>query len=245
MIDCHEPKENQDLKDSYSSLCDDQKWVLSSGKAVEDALYDFSRTLTVDHPSRSLIIDTEDKAYMKYGIFTKEELEKIKKENPVLNSVSICKELRDYINVFNCNTTQAVRQSLNKRHRWEFEDYAIKKHHDFDWVKHVIRQRSRNVVSKERSHELGSVGPMERKKIGYKCDLIIREFTADHEEGTKYGVNEVGIQYDKNGSKTMKEDFLKLPKALKDMLNRLVMKKKIHEGMEVVGFLRSDLAMKS
>ncbi|CAO3698033.1 hypothetical protein G6F70_003951 [Rhizopus microsporus] len=85
---------------------------------------------------------------------------------------------------------------------------------------------------------------MERKKIGYKCDLIIREFTADHEEGTKYGVNEVGIQYDKNGSKTMKEDFLKLPKALKDMLNRLVMKKKIHEGMEVVGFLRSDLAMK-
>lgn len=126
------------MKDSYSSLCDDQKWVLSSGKAVEDALYDFSRTLTVDHPSRSLIIDTEDKTYMKYGIFTKEELEKIKKENSVLNSISICKELRDYINVFNCNTTQAVRQSLNKRHRWEFEDYDIKKYHDFDWVKHAV-----------------------------------------------------------------------------------------------------------
>ncbi|ORE00816.1 hypothetical protein BCV72DRAFT_310613 [Rhizopus microsporus var. microsporus] len=41
----------------------------------------------------------------------------------------------------------------------------------------------------------------------------------------------------------MKEGYIKLPKVLKDMLDCLVMKKKVHEGVEAVGILHSDLAM--
>ncbi|KAI7869690.1 hypothetical protein BDF14DRAFT_1779536 [Spinellus fusiger] len=38
---------------------------------------------------------------------------------------------------------------------------------------------------------------MERKMIGYKCDLFIRDTSSNHEESLEYGASEVGIRYEK------------------------------------------------
>lgn len=56
--------------------------------------------------------------------------------------------------------------------------------------------------------------------IGYKCDLIVRETVADHENSDEYGVGETATNT--LNAKTIKEKGLKLPKVMKDMLDKLI-----------------------
>ncbi|PHZ16827.1 uncharacterized protein RHIMIDRAFT_289552 [Rhizopus microsporus ATCC 52813] len=58
-------------------------------------------------------------------------------------------------------------------------------------------------------------------KSGYKCHMIVRERKANHENANEFGASEVGIKY--NGTKYIVEGGVKLPKALKDMLDNLIL----------------------
>ncbi|KAI8981449.1 hypothetical protein BDB01DRAFT_851237 [Pilobolus umbonatus] len=110
----HEPVNHPELENSYLGLHDTHKWILSTGKRVEDALYDFSKKLLVDHPSSSFILDVDDHAYLKHNVFIEKEWEEIKKEYATSTIIPIPNELRDYINTFNCTTTGGIRRSLAK-----------------------------------------------------------------------------------------------------------------------------------
>jgi hypothetical protein len=61
---------------------------------------------------------------------------------------------------------------------------------------------------------------MKRMEIGKKCDLILRESKANHEETYEFGVGESGKEY--NDSKHLLEGNLVIPKVLKDMLDQLI-----------------------
>ncbi|KAI7905775.1 uncharacterized protein BX663DRAFT_468531 [Cokeromyces recurvatus] len=283
----HEPASHPEFEKSYSKLNNAYKWMLSTGKIVEDALYNFSKKLLVDHPSNSFIIDVDDQTYLKHNIFTEKELEEIKKENVISTTIPIPSKLRDYMNSFNCTTTEKIRQSLVKRQHWETE-YNIRKHHDFDWLKfavhallreyesgslsaskkelwynihiwsfidrifddvpslEVVRSEAMSISSANRKNAnrvIGSVSPIERKQIGYKCDFLIRDTTSDHEESLEYGADEVGIRYEQKGTKLMTEGSAKLPKVLKDMLDHLILKNKDFIGMKAFGIIHSGLTM--
>ncbi|KAG0173721.1 hypothetical protein DFQ29_007781, partial [Apophysomyces sp. BC1021] len=59
------------------------------------------------------------------------------------------------------------------------------------------------------------------KKIGRKCDIIIRGVEMEHSKIKEYGAGEVGSLFEISGTKVLREANLKLPKVMRDMLNDL------------------------
>lgn len=84
-----------------------------------------------------MILDLQDKTYLKECIFTEAEIEEMKNKNPVQYITLIPEKLATYINAFNLTNIQDLRTELLKVHDWEI-NYSIDNDHDLDWVKHTI-----------------------------------------------------------------------------------------------------------
>lgn len=131
------PSSHPAIDPAFKRLDPQKKWKLSTGKVVDDTLYEFGKQCIVDHPACSLILDLDDKTYINEGIFTQAEIDEMKLKSPVQFITRIPEELATYINNFNCNNVKDLRSELLKPHQWENE-YNINTHHDLDWVKHTI-----------------------------------------------------------------------------------------------------------
>lgn len=125
------------LEASFNRLEEKNKWLLSTGKVVENMMYKFSKSCLVDHPSCSMILDLDDKTYLKEKPSTQEEITEMKQKNPIEFITTLPTDLANYINGFNCDSTKDLRTQLLKVQDWE-HDYDPKKYYDFDWVKHTI-----------------------------------------------------------------------------------------------------------
>lgn len=125
------------LEASFHRLEEKNKWILSTGKVVEDVLNKLSKSCLVDHPSCSMILDLDDKTYIKEGLFTQEEIVEMKQKNLIGFVDTLPTDLANYINGFNCDNAKELRAQLLKVQDWE-HNYDSKKYHDFDWVKHTI-----------------------------------------------------------------------------------------------------------
>lgn len=91
---------------------------------------------------------------------------------------------------------------------------------------------------------IGSVAPIERKQIGYKYDFLISDTASEHEESQEYGAGKVSIKYQKKkGTKMLREGSVELPKLLKDMLDRLILKKKDFSKLRSFEVVHSGLTM--
>ncbi|CAJ0749658.1 27_t:CDS:2, partial [Entrophospora sp. SA101] len=82
-------KDREEFKREFKAMKDEEKWVLSTGKVVEDRLYAF---------------DPEDIIYLKNSIFTKEELTEI---------------ILEYLNSFRTNNTKDLRKNIFKKELWD------------------------------------------------------------------------------------------------------------------------------
>jgi hypothetical protein len=82
---------------------------------------------------------------------------------------------------------------------------------------------------------------MERKKMGYRRDFILRESNANHDVQCEYGAGEVGTTYEDKQTKHLIEGEVKLPKVLKNMLDAQILTKGCHVGLKVFGILHSGL----
>ncbi|OBZ86059.1 hypothetical protein A0J61_05886 [Choanephora cucurbitarum] len=80
------PRLHPTLEASFNRLEEKNKWLLSTGKVVEDTLYKFSKSCIVDRPSCSMILHLDDKTYLKEKLFTQEETTEMKQKKPPLNS---------------------------------------------------------------------------------------------------------------------------------------------------------------
>ncbi|KAG2205704.1 hypothetical protein INT47_008061 [Mucor saturninus] len=110
----------------------------------------------------------------------------------------------------------------------------------------VVRSEAMSAASTKRKNAarvIGSLEPLERRMIGYKCDFLVRDTTSEHEESLEYGAGEVGIKYEQKGTKLMTEGFVKLPKVLKDMLDQLILKNKDYKNIQSFGIVHSRLTM--
>ncbi|KAI7896286.1 uncharacterized protein EV154DRAFT_260618 [Mucor mucedo] len=96
---------------------------------------------------------------------------------------------------------------------------------------------------KNAARVIDSVEPLERRRIGYKCDFLVRDTISEHEESLEYGAGEVGIKYEQMGTKLMTEGSVKLPKVLKDMLDQLILKNKDYKNIQLFGIVHSGLAV--
>ncbi|KAG1460890.1 hypothetical protein G6F56_005843 [Rhizopus delemar] len=80
-----------------------------------------------------------------------------------------------------------------------------------------------NAASTRRKNIDRVIGPKDiiaRAFTGYKCDLIVREEKPEHEYADEYGVGETAVH--NLNTKTIEEKGIKLPKVMKDMLDKLV-----------------------
>lgn len=131
------PCKHPAIEAAFSKLEEENKWRLSTGKIVEDALYKFGKQCFVDHPACSMILDLQDKTYLKECVSTEAEIEDMKIKNPIQFISPIPKELATYINAFNLTNFKDLRAELLKVQDWEI-NYSIDKDHDLDWTKHTI-----------------------------------------------------------------------------------------------------------
>ncbi|CAJ0907275.1 15661_t:CDS:2, partial [Entrophospora sp. SA101] len=130
---------------AYESMKNESKWKLTSGKVVEDSLYEFGLKCMDEHLSHSFILDTEDISYINEGIFNESEMKEIR-DSKVQNLPVLPDDLLDYIVSFEKNNIQELRQTLDKPYS-NSTHYNRELHHDFDWFKLVMHSLIREYES--------------------------------------------------------------------------------------------------
>ncbi|KAI7857762.1 hypothetical protein BDC45DRAFT_532593 [Circinella umbellata] len=264
----HTANSRAEVDECFNTLKHNNKWILSTGKIVEDSLYAFGKLQIGDHPSQSLIFDLGDTdSYIKNGVFTEQEIEEIKAYK----------------------SPKHVQKALNEKQSWE-ECYNREKHFDLDWIKHsvytLVREYENSSLMKDHlenwynihiwcmiDHIFGDVEGLEiirgegvsvassirkslkrtiedvnnhaRKPMGHRFDFLIRETNPKSTNSFEYGASEVDKSYNSNGNKMIKERGIKLPKVLKDMLDILAKENKGgYSNLCTVGVVHSGLHMK-
>ncbi|KAG1048225.1 hypothetical protein G6F43_009372 [Rhizopus delemar] len=276
-----EPKVDLDVyKKQYLAMDDQYKWTLSTGKVVEDALYDFGVACKHEHLAHQFIVDPFNKQME--SIFDEAELQEIRSAN-VKPMPMMPMPLRNYIASFNKKNTNEIRDVIDTRQPWQI-NYDIKDYGDYDWVRSSVYNmlREYEAGSFDHSHhetwylmhvwrfvdcafdnvpeaeavrgETSSLASaarknkdrviQDRKKIGRKCDIIIRSVDCNHSTSKEYGAGETGSIVDLNGTKMLKESGIKLPKVMRDMFNSL--QSRIDHAklgdLQIVGYLHYGLS---
>ncbi|RUP46691.1 hypothetical protein BC936DRAFT_146630 [Jimgerdemannia flammicorona] len=140
---------------------DDQKWRLSTGKVIEDALFKFGmrcneeqfilKDLSLCHISlcHSFILNPDDAVYINDGIFTKTELEEIRSHNRrelpdmpddllkhMMTFAKVIVNLRDGLPV--SGTIQELRKQLQQPIDAIGDNFIREIHHDLDWLQYAM-----------------------------------------------------------------------------------------------------------
>lgn len=115
------PCKHPTIEAAVSKLEEEKKWKFSTGKIGEDALYEFGKQCLVDHPACSMILDLQDKTYLKECVFTEAEIKEMKKKkkSPIQFISLIPEKLANYINSFNLTNVKDLRADLLKAQDWE------------------------------------------------------------------------------------------------------------------------------
>ncbi|KAG1135866.1 hypothetical protein G6F37_012478 [Rhizopus arrhizus] len=126
-------------------------------------------------------------------------------------------------------------------HVWHFIDTVFNGEDEIT----VLRGETSSSSSSKRKNKdrsIAAVEPLERKKIGKKCDMIFAKKSCSHDKVEEYGASEAGKTYDGDqATKRLEEGLVKLPKCLKDMLDNILPKADDHKKLQTVGFIHSGL----
>ncbi|ORE10077.1 hypothetical protein BCV72DRAFT_254487 [Rhizopus microsporus var. microsporus] len=123
----------------------------------------------------------------------------------------------DYDRVRNsvCSFDHSHHETWYLMHVWRFVDCA------FDNVPEAeaVRDESSSLASAARKNKDRVI--QDRKRVGGKCDIIIRSVVCNHSTSKEYGAGETGSIVDLDGTKMLKESGIKLPKVMRDTFNSL------------------------
>ncbi|KAG1509206.1 hypothetical protein G6F52_011190 [Rhizopus delemar] len=128
--------EEDDSRHNHVQLDNDEKWFLSTGKCVDDELFIFGKQCNFDHPSKSKIIDIDDKNYDLYNVFTLTEINEIRTFKPKPLPV-LPKDIKKILNQFNVTTSNEIRQKLCEISTFS-NKFNYKNQHDKDWIVFTI-----------------------------------------------------------------------------------------------------------
>ncbi|CAI2193859.1 18317_t:CDS:2, partial [Funneliformis geosporum] len=252
----------------FQKLENKKKWVLTSGKVVEDELYKFGMRCNYEQ------------SFVEENIFSPSELKEIYTYNQK-SLPNMPQDLLEYLGsyqlaprVFRPEPWQSaynrqkdfdrdwIRNTVDNLIR-EYETDSLKKgDHLEGWLlSHVwlfidkafeniegveaIRGESCSIASssrKNRDRKVPSVSSMPRKIMGRKGDLIIRCMYRE------YGCGEAGkLHTGYNGTKILRERGLKTPKMMKDQFDDLCIhmgsKEKKVRKLETIGFIHAGLSV--
>ncbi|KAG2171896.1 hypothetical protein INT44_006686 [Umbelopsis vinacea] len=120
----------------YERMREEQKWILSTGKCVEDELYKFAMQCEYEHPSLSFIIDPSDSTYKLQGVFTEVELREIKGYNAIVMD-TLPDDVVDFLRSFDCQSSQELRKACLENLKWYYP-FDREKHFNHDWIRRTI-----------------------------------------------------------------------------------------------------------
>jgi len=124
--------------ESYAKMKKTQKWILSTGTCVEDAIFEHCNKLSAESLLHSWIIDLDDQEAE--ALFTVTEWKEIRREIRRLPKVdeTFVESLMRFTNV---KTTSELRHILETTsYRNMDEPYDREKHYDAEWVDIVMRK---------------------------------------------------------------------------------------------------------
>ncbi|CAB4384223.1 unnamed protein product [Rhizophagus irregularis] len=123
-------------KKSYAEMNNSNKWVLTTGTVVEDALYNFGLRCKYEHLAHSFILDPDDNNYLIESVFTESELHEIRhyqtKETPLMPL-----ELLKYLNSFNLKNTLELRKQIFMPEQMD-QDFNRSRDFDRDWIRNTV-----------------------------------------------------------------------------------------------------------
>ncbi|ORZ02217.1 hypothetical protein BCR43DRAFT_509413 [Syncephalastrum racemosum] len=126
-----------DFKRSYNQFDDSRKWKLEIGTRVEDALYEYGKTMKKEHLCHSFILDPYDKTYTVHKVFTEREIALIKNYQKKESAPRMPEELYDYMRQYKCGQakpTAAVREIVFRQQTWD-KPFDREKSFDLVWVR--------------------------------------------------------------------------------------------------------------
>ncbi|CAI2186908.1 17468_t:CDS:10 [Funneliformis geosporum] len=124
-----------EFEKTYLKMNDSDKWKLSTGKIVEDALYNFGIKCRHEHLCHSFVIDPNDNIYINEEVFTEAELDEIRKYK-LIPMPQMPQDLLTYLNSFRVSDISSLRDAIFKSQQWD-SPYNRQTHFDYDWIRNT------------------------------------------------------------------------------------------------------------
>ncbi|CAB4400787.1 unnamed protein product [Rhizophagus irregularis] len=121
---------------AFQKLENTKKWVLTSGKVVEDELYKFGMRCNYEHLCHSFIIDPEDRTFVEENIFSPTELKEIYTYNQK-SLPNLPQYLLEYLGSYQLSTISDLRARVFRSEPWQ-SAYNRQKDFDRDWIRNTV-----------------------------------------------------------------------------------------------------------
>ncbi|GBC17023.2 C2H2-type zinc finger transcription factor [Rhizophagus irregularis DAOM 181602=DAOM 197198] len=245
----------------FQSMKSYKKWKLSTGTYVEDVLYNLGKKCRYHNLVHSFIIDPGDK-FVQSG-FTSDEITEIRETKSMYELPKIDDDLLEYIDSFAKDSTKDIRKALYSSHPRLCENYNP--HVDFpyehvrttvsDWVRLLEMEPNPLTSTQDLPESWFRINVWRTIDIAFS-DVPFVFFVGGEKAGlaTKDRKNrgrtlsniasDAGSKWEgEQGTKTIKECGLSLPKVLKDIFISLARKVDFDEDkmrkINIPGFIHA------
>jgi hypothetical protein len=120
----------------FNAMDDKEKWILRSGKVVEDELRKLAESLKGEHITHSFIIDPTDTFWLKNDIFTKDELHEITTHN-ARKLPDLPPLFKIFLDEFKLTSIDSLRSALWQKRSFDVQ-FDRNTSFDCDWARNVI-----------------------------------------------------------------------------------------------------------
>ncbi|CAG8791185.1 23578_t:CDS:2, partial [Cetraspora pellucida] len=120
---------------AHYAIPNSSKLQLSTGRIVEDILFEFAKDMDYEHNAHSYIVDFDDKDVR--VLFTDTEWNELTKDRIGVPSVS--RDIAEELAKYGSKTLKELRTKVMKSYLKDDEEYDVQKHYDQEWIQMTMR----------------------------------------------------------------------------------------------------------
>ncbi|CAG8597602.1 9468_t:CDS:10 [Ambispora gerdemannii] len=230
---------------AFQKLENTKKWVLTSGKVVEDELYKFGMRCNYEHLCHSFIIDPEDRSFVEENIFSPSELKEIYTYNQK-SFPNLLQDLLEYLGSYQ------LAPRVFRSEPWQ-SAYNRQRDFDRDWIRNTVD----NFIREYEADSLKKGDHLEGWLLSHVWLFIDKAF--ENIEGVEVIRGEscsIASSSRKNRDRNVPsaimvqkfyERGLKTPKMMNDQFDDLCIhmgsKEKKVRKLETIGFIHAGLSV--
>ncbi|CAG8547309.1 10162_t:CDS:2 [Diversispora eburnea] len=123
------------FRKAYNAIPNSTKLQLSTGRIVEDILFEFVKDMDYEHHAHSYIVDFDDKDVK--ALFTDEEWNELTKDR--IGVPSFPRDIAEELAKYGSKTLKELRTKVMKSYLKEEEEYDVHKHYNQEWIQMTMR----------------------------------------------------------------------------------------------------------